>query len=372
MSLLRITHGENDRVYTDDGRSFIDVISSTGAVFLGHANETVNRHVAAQLDRLSCSWTSAMAIQDECKERVAGHIDEGFSLYSLYSSGMEAAEVAMRMAFHETGRSRIIGFQHNNHGKSVATQNLTGDDPDIPRFDTFSALPFLPDHSEADILGHFERAVSSSDTAAVFIEAMQGKGGGHSASPAFYGEVQRLCREHGVLIVCDEIFTGFYRTGPCFHYPVLDIEPDIVLVGKAFSNGFPAAGVLLNERLTYHPKDFRFGSTFSDNPLACAAVIGTLAEMERIEIEKRVAQIEQVFGGLEPGPTAQLRLWGAACFVELDSDAAATTVHDHLYRHNVLTLRRGAVLGFWPPATISDDNLEYVVSVTNDGFASLP
>ncbi len=369
MSLLRVTHAKNDLVFADDGTAFIDLISSTGAVFLGHANDAINRHVVAQLDRISCSWTSAMDIQDQCKERVARHIDPGFSLHSLYSSGMEAAEVAMRIAFHETKRPGIIGFRNNNHGRSVATQNVTGPDADLPHFDSFRALPFLPDHTEADILGHLEQALASGDVAAVFVEPMQGKGGGYEASRDFYREVQRLSAAAGALIVCDEIFTGFYRTGPCFHHPTLGIEPDIVLIGKTIANGFPAAGVLLATHLDYHPRDFRFASTFADNPLACAAVVGTLAEMERIGIEARVGHIERAFRELDGGPTAQVRLHGAACFLELDSPDAAASVHDHLRRQKVLALRRGTVLGFWPPATIADEHLRFVIEVTNDALA---
>jgi len=181
-----------------------------------------------------------------------------------------------------------------------------------------------------------------------------------------------LCKENGVLIICDEIFTGFHRTGPCFRYPALGIEPDIVLIGKAIANGFPAAGVLLDERMHYHPKDFRLASTFSDNPLACAAVVGTVSEMERIGIEARVAQIERSLARLDGGPTAQLRLHGAACFLELDSQRAAASVHDDLHRNNVLALRRGTILGFWPAATITDEHLDHVVSVANESLARLP
>ena len=222
-------------------------------------------------------------------------------------------------------------------------------------------MPFIPEHSEADVLQHFERALASVKAAAVYVEPMQGRGGGYSASKDFYRELQQLCSRHGVLIICDEIFSGFYRTGPCFCYPSLGIDPDIVLIGKAIANGFPAAGLLLDKRLKYHSKDFRLSSTFSD----IAGVRRgrrTLSEMERIGIEDRVAQIERSLGKLDGGPTSQLRLRGAACFVELDSQRAVARAQDYLYRHNILALGRGAILGFWPPATISNEHLDRVVS----------
>lgn len=369
VSLLRVTRGVNDLVFTEDGSWFVDLISSTGAVFLGHANEAINRSIIDQLGKISCSWTSVMEVQDTCKTVVARHTDDQLALYSLYSSGMEAAEVAMRIAFHETGAKGIIGFQRNNHGKSLAMQNLTGIDLDLPVLDRFWSVPFLPDCAEEEVLDHVAAAFAASSIAAIFVEPMQGRGGGHEASPAFYGQLQCFAREHGALVICDEIFSGFYRTGPCFRYPALAIEPDLVLIGKAISNGFPAAGVLLHKRLSYHPKDFRLNSTFADNPLASAAVVGTLAEMERIEIETQVAHIERAFRRLDVGPEAQLRLHGAACFLELPSHRSAARVHAHLHEHHVLALQRGSILGFWPAATITEEHLDHVVSTTNDGLA---
>jgi len=370
MLPLRVTSGRNDLVFTTDGEVFIDLISSTGAVFLGHANEAINSHVVDQLGRISCSWTSVMDVQDRCKEAVARHIDENLSLYSLYSSGMEAAEAAMRIACHETKRSGIIGFSNNHHGKSVATQNITGVDRDLPLIDSFRRLPFLPDLSEHEIVGKLEAALAPGETAALFVEPMQGRGGGHMATADFYRELQRLCRSSGTLVVCDEIFTGFHRTGPCFLHPALGIEPDIVLIGKAVSNGFPAAGVLLRPGLDYHPKDFRLSSTFSDNPLACAAVLGTVAEMERIGIDDRVDHIERSLRTLAVGPSTQLRLRGAACFLELETERGATFVHDYLLEHKVLVLRRGTTVGLWPPATITDEHLAQVVCLTSEALAA--
>lgn len=370
MLPLRVTSGQNDLLFTTDGEVFIDLVSSTGAVFLGHANEAINSHVSDQLGRISCSWTSVMDVQDRCKEAVARHIDEDLSLYSLYSSGMEAAEAAMRIACHETKRSTIIGFRNNHHGKSVATQNITGVDRDLPLIDSFRRLPFLPDLPEHEIVRALEGALASGEAAAVFVEPMQGRGGGHAATVDFYRELQRLCRRSGTLVVCDEIFTGFHRTGRCFLHPALGIEPDMVLIGKAVSNGFPAAGVLLRPGLDYHPKDFRLSSTFSDNPLACAAVLGTLSEMERIGIEARVDHIERSLRTLECGPSTQLRLRGAACFLELGSDRAAASVHDHLFEHKVLALRRGTTIGLWPPATITDEHLDQVVCLTDEALAA--
>ena len=366
--MLRVTHGTNDLLHAEDGTSYVDLISSTGAVFLGHANAAVNRHVVDQLDRLTCSWTSTTQVQDTAKAGLEARAGGGLSLHSLYSSGTEAADVALRMAFHRTQRTAVIGFRHNHHGKSLSVQNITGVDPDVPVFDSFHPLPFLPDCSEAEVLERFEHLLGSVHPAAVFVEPMQGRGGGHMASAAFYAELQRVCTERDVLVICDEIFCGGHRTGPFLLHRRLGLAPDIVLVGKAIANGFPAAGVMLASGWDLHPKDFRFSSTFSNNPIACAAVVGTIEELARIDVESAVATIERALAGIDVDP-ARMRLRGAACFVDLPSETAAASVHDHLFRERVLALRRGHTIGLWPPATIEPDHLARVVHVLNDALA---
>jgi acetylornithine/succinyldiaminopimelate/putrescine aminotransferase len=268
------------------------------------------------------------------------------------------------MAIHRTGRTAIVGFRHNHHGKSLAVQNITGVDADLPVLDSFHPLPFIPGCTEAEVLDHVDQLLRSVHPAAVFVEPMQGRGGGHEASPAFYEELQRRCAEREILVICDEIFCGGHRTGPFLLHRRLGLRPDIVLIGKAIANGFPAAGVLLADGWDIHPKDFRFSSTFSDNPLACAAVVGTLEEMERIDVEAAVTAIEAALRGIDVEPT-QMRLRGAACFVDMPSDEAAASVHDHLFRERVLALRRGRTIGLWPPATIEPAHLHHVVHELN-------
>jgi 4-aminobutyrate aminotransferase-like enzyme len=368
--LLRVTHGTNDLVHTADGRSFIDLISSTGAVFLGHANERINSAIAAQLGLISCSWTSEMDIQDRCKAAVGAHLPSGFDLYSLYSSGAEAADVALRIAQMATGRRGAIGFRHGHHGKSLAVQNLTGLDDGLAELPGFHRIGFVPHRTEAEVLDDLRTALATGDVAAVFIEPMQGRGGGHEAGGPFHAELGRLCAEAGALVVCDEIFTGWYRTGEAVRFPAVGLEPDIVLLGKALGNGFPLSGLVLAAGLQFHPKDFRLNSTFSDNPLACAAATATVAEMERIDVRSRVARIESRFAEIAVAPGAEVRHRGAAYFVELPSDQAAAALHDHLLAAHILALRRDRVVGLWPPATITDDHLDRVVQATSEGMFS--
>jgi 4-aminobutyrate aminotransferase-like enzyme len=365
MPYPRVTHGRNELLFADDGTAYVDLISSTGAVLLGHANEAVNAHVVAQLGRLSCSWTSQVDVWDTCVEVVGAHVPGDLHLCNLYSSGTEAVEAAMRLAVHETGRPTLVGFATDNHGRSMAIQGITDLDPGIPGADHLRSIPFLPDRAEDDVLAELDALLRTRTVAAVLVEPLQGKGGGHAPSDAFQRALQDLCRSTGTLLVYDEIFTGFHRTGPCLLHTAVGVAPDVVLVGKAMANGFPAAGLLLRPGIEYHPKDPRLSSTFSGNPLACAAVIGTIREMERIGVEGRVAAIEAAFGRLAVPPGAEVRLRGAACFVDLHRPLVAAAVAQHLFAHGVLVLQRGTTVGFWPPATIPDATLAEVVELAS-------
>ncbi len=368
--MVRVTHGTNDVVHTSDGRCYVDLVSSTGAVFLGHANPAVTRAISDQLGRISCSWTTECDVTDRCKEVVGRHLPDGLHLYSLFNSGTEAADVALRIACAVTGRRGAIGFRNGHHGKAVAVQQLTGSAEIVPEVVGFEPIGFLPDLSEGEILDQLDGALAGRDVAAVFIEPMQGRGCGYAASPAFHRELSSRCRAAGALVVCDEIFTGMYRTGAAVRYPALGLQPDIVHLGKALGNGFPVSAVALGSDLRFHPKDFRFSSTYSDSPLACAAVIGVVEEMERIGVAARVARIAAALASIEAPPDAEVRHVGAAYFLDLGSTRTVAAVHEQLEAAGVLALRRETVLGLMPPATITDAHLDLVVDVMNEALGA--
>lgn len=371
MSVLDVTHGSNDLLFTTNGNSYIDLVSSTGAVFMGHANSHINEHIIQQLGKVSCSWTSTHEIHNRCSEAMAGHIGQGYSLYSLFSTGMEAAEVAMRMAFCETGKTGLIGFGNNMHGKSIASQNVSRKDSAFPDIDSFIQLPFIPDVAEEVILERVEKTLRSGAIAAIFIEPIQGRGGGHCASEVFYQDLEALCRQHNTLIICDEILTGLYRTGPAFRYSDLNIRPDIVLVGKALGNGFPVSGIITDDKIKYHPMDFRFNSTYSNNPVASAAVIGTLAEMERVDVVNRVSHIAEAFSAFYELPGCETHLYGAFCNLHLESEEIAEKICNYLLERNILIFYRENTIGFLPMATTTEAHLDKTVEITKEAFAKL-
>ncbi|MEM7141338.1 MAG: aminotransferase class III-fold pyridoxal phosphate-dependent enzyme [Actinomycetota bacterium] len=360
MAQLEATHGENDLIFTADGRSFIDVGTSTGAVFVGHANARIRDAVAEQMGRVSSSWTSKFEIQDQCAAAVNRHLPAGYELYSLYSTGSEAVETAIRIAMARTGRSGVLGFRRSFHGKSIALQSIVGGSDIADPLETAVVLPGPPE-SEDSILKKLEDAVSGEPPAAVVVELVQGQNDGRSFSRAFCDELERVCRDGEIQLIVDEVLTGMYRTGPCLRSTSLGLAPDIVAVGKALGNGFPASGLVIRSGAGPHPRDFRFNSTFSGNPIACAAVKATIEEFEHLDVASRVSEIARRFREFHGIDRAVVRGHGAFAFVDLLDAGRSHAVFMELRSAGVAAIQRGATICLWPPCSITDTHLDHVV-----------
>ena len=355
-----IQRAVNDLLYAEDGQCYIDLFSAHGAVFLGHTDPAIARAIAQQLDRIWLAGGLDTPLTAIAKSAVESFFPDDYALAALYSTGMEAAEFALRFARVTTGRAGVIGYENSMHGKSMATAFLGWDNrggvdlPDLHR------LPFLRRSSEAEILQQTQAMLSDASVGVVFIEPIQGSAGALSASQQFYREIARLARQHGALLVVDEILTGFHRTGPAFCFMDLRIEPDVVLIGKTMGNGFPVSAVVGNRRYPLRP-EMLMGSTYAGNPLACAAVTASLERLRALDVVSKVAWIgETIESQLGPlrSDTLKLRGKGALWMVELATPQLAEDAAFAIYRDGVCVGVAGCYIRLLPAATIEAANLE--------------
>ncbi len=279
MQLPRITTADNEIIVDDSGHQVIDLFSAHGTTWLGHCNPNIVAAVSEQLRRVWITGGLGSAAHVEAKSLVESFFPSSHGLAGFCSTGMEAAEFAIRIARSATGRNDVVGFEKSMHGKSMATAYLGWDNRDGLNVPCLHRLPFIQAHSEEEVLERLEKTLEGALAAAVFIEPMQGSGGGHMASSGFYEAAVRLCRKHGALTVFDEILSGFHRTGRAFLFCDLAETPDIILIGKAMGNGFPVSGVIARRDIAITPAMLP-GSTFSGNPLAAAAVVATLKQIQ--------------------------------------------------------------------------------------------
>lgn len=368
---LRIARAENDLLFTEDGQRYIDLFSAHGTTWLGHANKAIAADIAEQLRRVWITGGLETAVAVEAKALIEGFFPPTHGLAALYSTGMEAAEFAIRVARRVTGKNGVVGFENSMHGKSLATAYLGWDNKDGVSLPEFHRLPFVQRSSEADILRCLEDVLERRPISAVFVEPVQGSGGGHVASTRFCEEVFQLCRARGILLVFDEILTGFYRTGTPFCFSAMGFVPDIVLVGKAMGNGFPVSGVVADRRYAIQ-KEMLPGSTYAGNPLAAAAVVATLRQIKGMGLPERIARMEQtILAELtslrEIGiPT---RGKGAIWIIELPQGWDVEEVAVNIYRAGVCVGYAGRHLRILPAATITLENLSRACAVVVEELA---
>lgn len=353
-SRLRIARAENEILFDHNGVRLIDLFSGNGTVWLGHANNRINERLAAQLKRIWITGGLETQVHLDAISAIESLVPSSHKVAGLYSTGMEAAEFAIRVARGITGRTDVVGFEKSMHGKSLATAYLGWNNGDQVQLPQFHRLPFVSTLGEDEILGRLRMTLRDYPISAVFVEPMQGSGGGHAASDSFYEEVYRLCHQSGALLVFDEILTGFYRTGPSFYFTSLGFCPDLLLVGKAMGNGFPVSGVVINKAHEIKP-DMLPGSTFAGNPLACAAIAATLAELSRAQPIEKVAEIERIiWPALSPLIELgfEVRGRGAMWIIELPPRFDIQRIALRLYRRGVLMSHAGQILRLLPALTI--------------------
>jgi acetylornithine/succinyldiaminopimelate/putrescine aminotransferase len=363
----------NDLLHAEDGRSYIDLFSAHGAVFLGHAEPIIARAIAQQLDRIWLTGGLDTPLTSLAKTAVESFFPDDYALAALYSTGMEAAEFALRFARVTTGRTGVIGYENSMHGKSMATAFLGWDNGDSVDLPSIHRLPFLQRCAEAEILQQTEAALAGGSIGAVLVEPIQGCAGALAASAHFYREIARLTRQHHALLVVDEILTGFHRTGPAFCFMDLEIEPDVVLIGKTIGNGFPVSGVVANRRYALRPEMLP-GSTYAGNPLACAAVTATLERLRAIDVVSRVAKIAQTIErhlGPLRSDMLKLRGNGALWMAELGTAQQAEDAALAIYQAGVCVGIAGRFIRLLPAATIEPANLEHGCAVIAGQLADI-
>ncbi|WCF07908.1 acetylornithine transaminase [Paenibacillus thiaminolyticus] len=284
---MTLVKGSGSRLWDDRGNSYLDFMSGIAVANLGHVPERVKARVQEQLETL---WHVSNLFRIPQQEQAAEWLTKHTCADAVFfcNSGAEANEAAIKLArrYHakvaKSGRYEIITFQQSFHGRTLATLTATGQDKVKEGFhplpEGFRYVPF----NDIESL----RAAVNDKTAAIMLEIVQAEGGVHTIKAVFAQEVAKLCAEHGLQLIIDEVQTGMGRTGALFAHEHYGLEPDIFTVAKGLGSGFPVGAMLAKEHLREAFGPGSHGSTFGGNPLAMSAVIGTMETM----IEEKAAQ----------------------------------------------------------------------------------
>jgi len=300
------SHGVGHRLYDSAGKAYLDFANGIAVTALGHAHPRVTAAIHEQVDRL-IGPISAIGFSEPIS-RLAEALDATFpdplDSVMFLNSGSEAIEAALKLARRVTGRPGIIAFRHGFHGRTFGAASVTssslnyrvGYEPLLPGV-YLTAFPsayrdFGGDEARATemALAELHRLTSTeippSSVAAMLIEPIQGEGGYTPAPVEFLRALRDFCDRHGILLIADEVQTGFGRTGRMWAFEHAGIVPDIACMAKAIANGLPLSAIISSRDLQAAWGRGAHGSTFGGNPVACAA---GLAVLETIQEEGLVA-----------------------------------------------------------------------------------
>jgi acetylornithine/LysW-gamma-L-lysine aminotransferase len=356
---LAIVRGQGALLYDAQGQAYIDCVGGQGVANLGHCHPTVTAAIRQQAERLI---TCPEMFYNDRRAALLEQLSQlsGMRRVFLCNSGAEAIEAAIKFARVSTGRSGIVAAMRGFHGRTFgalsATWNKKYREPFEPLLPGFTHTPFNDGENLAVAI--------TQDTAAVLLEVVQGEGGVYPASAAYLQAAQQTCREHGALLIVDEIQTGFGRTGRLFAYQHYDLQPDLLCVAKSLAGGLPMGAVLIGEAVGELPTGSH-GSTFGGNPLACAAASAALSAIVAERLPERAARsgayLMEKLRSLASPLVREVRGLGLMVGIEIKQKVAPYL--QALAEQGVLALPAGlTVIRLLPPLVIEEDQLDHVAA----------
>lgn len=395
-----IARGKGSEVWDVEGNRYLDFVAGIGVLNVGHSHPAVVAAVTEQLQQVShaCFQVAAYPAYIELAKRLNKLVGAGENFKSVFfTSGAEAVENAVKIARSWSNRPGIIAFDGAFHGRTLLGCTLTGmSQPYKQNFGPFPGdiyrVPFpnaFHDISEADCLKAldtlFAVQILPERVAAIIIEPVQGDGGFLPASPAFMQALRDITSRHGILLICDEVQTGFGRTGKMFGFQHTGIVPDLVTVAKSLGGGLPISGVVGKAEIMESPTPGGLGGTYGGNALACAAALAVLDLLEHGDLLERANHLgQQLNARLQQlsdkyaciGDVRGIGLMQAVEIIDFETrqpDAALTQkILDCACQEGLLLIKCGVqrnTVRFLAPLVTSDSQLEEALHIFDIALA---
>ena len=288
---IEVVSAEGIYLVDRSGKKYIDLISGIAVSNLGHQNQHIKSALLDQLNKhlhVMVFGEFSQEIQNKLAQKLATFLPESLNCLYVVNSGTEANEAALKLAKRATGKTRLVSFRGAYHGSTHGSLSVSGNEQK-----KYAFRPLLPDVLQLPFNDCVALESIDHQVAGVIIEPIQGDAGVRIPSNEFMAKLRRICDEHCILLIADEIQTGFGRTGKLFAYEHFDIVPDIVTIGKAFGGGMPIGGLVTSQKImslfTSNPPLGHI-TTFGGHPMCCA---GALAGLEVLENENIVSKVEQ-------------------------------------------------------------------------------
>lgn len=356
---LVLVKGRNARIWDKDGNEYIDCVSGNGVANLGHANEKIAQAVSEQAARLiTCSNMFYNDQRALLLEKLIQITPANLNKTFLCSSGTESIEGAIKFAKVTTHKTEFVCAEKAFHGRTTGSLSATfkpeyknGFEPLLPGF---GFVPF----NDFDSL----KELVNQNTAGIILEIIQGEGGINIGNADYFQKVRQLCDEKGVILIIDEIQSGFCRTGKmfaCYHF---DLEPDILCVAKAIAGGLPMGAVVCSNKIDVPAG--KHGTTFGGNPLCCAAANAAIDFMIENQLAEQAQEKGEYFTEkLKKHPLRKIQeIRGLGLMIGIELKGPAAPLISMLLEKGVLVFPAGAnVIRVLPPLTITYEDLDFVI-----------
>jgi 4-aminobutyrate aminotransferase/(S)-3-amino-2-methylpropionate transaminase len=394
----------NAEVWDVEGNRYIDFGTGIAVCNTGHSHPKVVAAVKAQVDKFShtCVMVNPYEVAVELAEKLTTLAPGDSDKKAIFvSTGAEAVENCVKIARAHTGRRGVIAFNGGFHGRTNLTMALTG--KITPYKNLFGPFPSDIFHAPFPIDCHdisiktsltalenlFKVDIAPVDVAAIIVEPVQGEGGFYQAPAEFLQALRNLCDKHGILLIADEIQTGFGRTGKMFNMEYSGVEPDLITMAKGIAGGFPLAAVVGKSEVMDSPLPGGLGGTYGGSPVACAAGLAVLDVIEEQDLIKRSNEIGGIFNYQlnllkheYPEHILEVRNTGSMIALELMSNgdveqpntALTQAIIANAAEHGLILLAcgfYGNVIRFLPALTASDEIIHEGLAKFANLFAQL-
>ncbi|MDP5229258.1 MAG: aminotransferase class III-fold pyridoxal phosphate-dependent enzyme [Cellulophaga sp.] len=344
-------------VVTDDkGQEYLDFYGGHAVISIGHTHPHYVKRLEEQLHKIGFY---SNAIQNPIQEELADRLGKqsGCEDYNLFmcSSGAEANENALKMASFITGKSRVIAFNNSFHGRTSAAVATTDNQKINAPINKQQKVTFLA----FEDLENFKIEIEKGDVCGVILEAIQGVGGLDEPTTEFYQQIAKVCKDNGVVLIADEVQSGFGRSGKFFGFQHHAIQPDIISIAKGMGNGFPVGGVLIHESIT--ASYGMLGTTFGGNHLACAATLAVLEVLESENLIENAARLWHYFKSLAETIPQVKKIKGRGLMLGLEFDFEVSELRKKLI-YNQFMFTGGSsnknLIRFLPALNITEKDID--------------
>ena len=357
------------KVWDDKNQEYLDFYGGHGVISVGHSHPNYVKAIQLQIEKIGFYSNS---IQNPLQEAFAKKLGE-MSAYPDYSvflcnSGAEANENALKLASFHNKKSKVIAFHKSFHGRTSAAVAVTDNPSIVAPINANHPVLFLP-LNDIELV---KKAVSENEISAIIIEGIQGVGGLDEGTPKFFQELEKLCNANDIILIVDEIQSGYGRSGQFFAHQHHGIKPDIITMAKGMGNGFPIGGLLISPKFT--ASFGLLGTTFGGNHLACASALAVLEIIEEQAVLENVKKQSDYFIQAVSQIPQVKKIKGKGLMLGLEFDFDVAELRKKLvYEQFIFTgnASQKNLLRILPPLLITETEIDKFVAGLKNALQSL-